>query len=200
MAASTAITGRSVRAVAARTTDLINVLTQKNVDAAAVAGVLRAHGETEPVEDEDVDRLREAAHRIRQVLAAQDTRVAAERINRILDRAHPPRLTDHKGTTHWHVHVDACDDAPWAPWFEASSALMLALVLTDRQRPPGGVCAAHGCERVFVDCGSGSARRYCSKRCATRARVAAHRRATTRKEKASQQMTATASTSTNWSS
>lgn len=79
-------------------------------------------------------------------------------------------------TTHRHVHVDTDDDAPWTECFETSSALTLALLLTDRQRPPGGVCAAHGRERVFVDCGS--ARRYCS----TRARVAAHRRAATFKE------------------
>ncbi|NYH55200.1 putative RNA-binding Zn ribbon-like protein [Nocardiopsis arvandica] len=177
MPSTNAVTGRSVRAVAERTTDLLNALAEEDADAAALARVLRAHGETDPVTSDDVGRMRAAAHRIRAVLAAEDADSAAERINRLLARAHQPRLTDHGGTTHWHVHVDSRDDAPLAEWFLASSCLMLALLLTDRQRPPGGVCAAHGCERVFVDCGSGSPRRYCSRRCATRARVAAHRRA-----------------------
>ncbi|MFD6948541.1 hypothetical protein A6A08_18515 [Nocardiopsis sp. TSRI0078] len=172
-----AITGRSVRAVADRTTDLLNALAEEDTDAAALARVLRVHGETDPVTETDVDQMREAAHRIREVLAVRDVGGAAERINRLLARAHQPRLTDHGGTTHWHVHVDSRDDAPLAEWFTASSCLVLALLLADRQRPPGGVCAAHGCERAFVDLGSGSPRRYCSRRCATRARVAAHRRA-----------------------
>lgn len=177
MATPNAITGRSVRSVAARTVDLVNLLAGGEADAAAVAAVLRAHGETDPVTGDDVARLRGAADRIRAVLALEEVGEAAAAINRLLADARPPRLTDHGGITHWHVHADGDDDAPLDEWFTASACVMLALLVTDRQRPPGGVCADPGCDQVFVDTGSGSRRRFCSRRCATRSRVAAHRRA-----------------------
>lgn len=172
-----AVSGQSVRAVAARTTDLLNVLAEPSVDTTAVEEVLRDHGESEVnLTQDDLDRLIRAAERVRDALAARTTDAAAERVNLLLtESAHPPRLTSHTGTTHWHVHVDSHDDAPWDEWFASSSGMALALLITDRQRPPGGVCAARGCSRAFLDVGSGSPRRFCSRRCATRARVAAHR-------------------------
>lgn len=172
-----AVSGQSVRAVAIRTTDLLNVLAEPSVDTAAVEEVLRNHGEREVnLTQGDLDRLIRAAERVRDALAATSTDTAADRVNLLLaDTAHPPRLTSHAGTTHWHVHVDSHDDAPWGEWFASSAGMALALLLTDRQRPPGGVCAARGCSRAFIDMGSGSPRRFCSRRCATRARVAAHR-------------------------
>ncbi|MFJ6622682.1 CGNR zinc finger domain-containing protein [Kitasatospora sp. NPDC091335] len=42
-------------------------------------------------------------------------------------------------------------------------------------RPLSGRCAAPGCERFFVDTGRRTPQRYCTPRCATRVRVAAHR-------------------------
>lgn len=175
MPTPTALTGRSVRAVAARTADLVNALARPDTGPGRVREVLRAHGETDPVTGDDVEAMRKAAGRIRAVLAADTATTAAAAVNALLAGAHRPRLTDHGGTSHWHVHTDSCDDAPLAEWFAASAGLVLALLLTDRQRPPGGVCAAHGCDLVFIDTGSGSTRRFCSKRCATRARVRAHR-------------------------
>ncbi|MEU7894837.1 CGNR zinc finger domain-containing protein [Nonomuraea sp. NPDC049152] len=44
-------------------------------------------------------------------------------------------------------------------------------------RVPGGLCAATGCGKPYLDLGGGSPRRYCGTRCATRERVAAHRAA-----------------------
>ncbi|NLU68355.1 CGNR zinc finger domain-containing protein [Streptomyces sp. HNM0574] len=49
-------------------------------------------------------------------------------------------------------------------------------LLGEHQRPPGGVCASPRCDHVFVALGSALSRRFCSRRCATRERVAAHRR------------------------
>lgn len=175
MPTPTVLTGRSVRAVAARTADLVNALAEPDTGPARVEAVLRAHGEDDPVTGSDVAELREAAGRIRRVLAARTTAEAAAGVNTLLAAAHRPRLTDHGGASHWHVHTDSCDDAPVAEWFAASAGLVLALLLTDRQRPPGGVCGADDCGRVFIDTGSGSARRFCSRRCATRSRVRAHR-------------------------
>jgi predicted RNA-binding Zn ribbon-like protein len=142
-----------------------------------VKALLVAHGEPAPVElDEgDLVRLRAPAAELRQVFAATDTASAAAALNRILARyGRPPRLTRHGGTP-WHLHVDADDDGDWVDWFAASSAHALAVLLAERQAPPGGVCAAPDCVHPFVDDGRGGPRRYCSQRCATRVRVARHR-------------------------
>lgn len=173
------VAGQSVRSVAARTTDVLNTLAQDEAGPAHLEEVLRAHGEHTPrLHRSDVQALQEVAADLRRVLDAATVEQAAAGINSLLAAwARPPRLTDHEGSTHWHVHVDGHDRAPWAEWFVSSAGMCLALLLADRQRPPGGVCAAHGCTRVFIDTGSGSPRRHCSRRCANRARVAAHRRA-----------------------
>jgi hypothetical protein len=145
---------------------------------AALIAVLRAHGEPEPIaiSDADLDGLRQAAVELWEVFAAAAAGTAAERINALLaGRAHPPRLTDHGGTSGWHLHTDSSDDAPWAEWFLTSSCLALAVLLAERQAPPGGFCASPSCGRPFVNTGRGAARRYCSAACGTRERVARHR-------------------------
>lgn len=143
-----------------------------------VRAVLEAHGETDvDLKPEDVDSLREAASELRAVFAARDVAEAAAVLNHLLaEYAHPPRLTDHADGFGWHLHVDAADDGPWGAWLVTSSALGLAVLLADRQAPPGGLCAASGCGKPFAHLSGGSPRRYCSTRCATRERVAAHRR------------------------
>src|SRR3954453_2566160 len=75
----------------------------------------------------------------------------------------------------WHLHADAADDGPWGAWLVTSSALGLAALLAERQDVPGGLCASASCGKPFAHTGGGSPRRYCSPRCATRERVAAHR-------------------------
>ncbi|MFF0312361.1 CGNR zinc finger domain-containing protein [Streptosporangium sp. NPDC004379] len=171
---------RSTRNTADRAADLVAVL----LDTPAVENVsevLRAYGERGPGGDlgltaGDVAAMREAAARLREVFAAADLDEAAGLLNRILaESARPPRLTTHDGTADWHLHADGEDDAPWAEWFLVSSAMALAMLLTEHRRMPGGICAAPGCDRPFADSSPGSPRRFCSSRCATRARVAGHR-------------------------
>ncbi|WP_234312893.1 CGNR zinc finger domain-containing protein [Streptomyces seoulensis] len=117
-------------------------------------------------------------HHVRRHHQTANTALAAATLNRLL-HAHTGRLrlSSHDGTTPWHPHLDRADDAPWAEWFLASSCLALTVLLWDRRRPPGGTCASPSCGNVYVTQGSGPPRRYCSRRCATRERVAAHRRA-----------------------
>ena len=104
--------------------------------------MLRKYGEPEPIEISaaDLAELRQAALLLREVFAAGDADTAADRLNGLLaGRAHPPRLTTHGGTSGWHLHVDSDDDAPWAEWFLTSSCLALAVLLAERQAPPGRV-------------------------------------------------------------
>ena len=101
---------------------------------------------------------------------------AATVINSLLaGRAHPPRLTNHGGTSGWHLHADSSDDALWGETILTSSCLALAVLLADRQAPPAGLCASPSCGKPFVNVGRGGARRYCSQLCGTRERVARHR-------------------------
>ncbi|MER7506020.1 CGNR zinc finger domain-containing protein [Nonomuraea pusilla] len=168
----------SARAMAARAVDLCVALLHEQPSAESVTSVLRAHGEEGDlgVDDATVARMRGAAARLREVFAAPGPGPAAALLNDLLaGAARAPRLTDHGGASTWHLHVDSGDDAPWDEWFLASSAMALAVLLADHQRVPGGLCASPGCGRPFLDLGGGSPRRYCSTRCATRERVAAHR-------------------------
>jgi hypothetical protein len=182
----------SVRDAAQRAADMLAILLPREgsgsgqvrsasviaAERAALAAVLRAYGEPEPIEisDDDLDGLRQAAISLGEVFAAGDAATAAGRINaRLTGRARPPRLTTHGGTSGWHLHVDGSDDAPWPEWFLTSSCLALAVLLAERQAPPGGFCASAACGRPFVNTGRGAARRYCSPACGTRERVARHR-------------------------
>jgi predicted RNA-binding Zn ribbon-like protein len=185
--------GSSVHDAARRAADIVDVLVPRpgSRDEAArraeryppderarLIAVLRAYGETGPIEISaaDLTELRQAALDLRQVFAAGDTGAAAERINGLLaGRARPPRLTTHGGESGWHLHVDSSDDAPWAEWFLTSSCLALAMLLAERQAPPAGLCASYSCGKPFVNVGRGAARRYCSATCGTRERVARHR-------------------------
>jgi predicted RNA-binding Zn ribbon-like protein len=181
MARQESLLGSSVHDAAQRAADLLAVLLPgpgRRAGPDALVAVLRTYGEPEPIDISaaDLDGLRQAALDLREVFAASDVTAAAELINRLLaGHAHPPRLTTHGGTSGWHLHVDGNDDAPWAEWFLTSSCLALAVLLTDRQAPPGGLCAAASCGRPFVNVGRGAARRYCSAACGTRERVARHR-------------------------
>jgi predicted RNA-binding Zn ribbon-like protein len=174
--------GRAVYEAAERAAALLDVLCdQPDLDGdqrARVARVLREHGEPDLAElsEADLAGLRDAAGLLREVFAASDAAEAAERINALLaGRAQAPRLTSHRGTTGWHLHVDSSDEAPWGEWFITSSCLALAILLSERQQPPAGLCASPSCGRPFVNTGRGSERRYCSAACGSRERVAAHR-------------------------
>ncbi|RSS34634.1 CGNR zinc finger domain-containing protein [Streptomyces sp. WAC05858] len=171
----------SVRDTARRTAALVNALTADPSPAPhTIAGILLDHGEPGPVEltAGDVAGMRTAALRLREVFAAEHVDEAAEVLNRLLrEGTGPLRLSSHDGRSPWHPHLDSDDEAPWGEWFLASSCMALTVLIWDGQRPPGGLCSSSSCGDVFLTVGSGPERRYCSRRCATRERVAAHRRA-----------------------
>lgn len=147
-----------------------------------LAGLLRQHGEspadlTEQAFTTDHARtLRTAVNRLIPVLTETEIDRAAGALNELLEQyTTRPWLSRHDGHA-WHLHVDRGDDAGWDEWFLSSSSLALAQLLADRGRIAWGECAAEACGTLFLDAGPGSARRYCSPACSSRARVAAHRR------------------------
>ncbi|MCC8477636.1 CGNR zinc finger domain-containing protein [Streptomyces parvus] len=172
-------TRHSVLTNARRAAALVNALTGDPPDPGEVAEILYAYGESGTIDltARDLAEMSTAAARLREVFAATDADGAATALNRLLsEHTGPLRLTSHDGDSPWHPHIDHHDDAPWGAWLLASSCLALTVLVWDRQRPPGRICASPSCPDVFINQGSGPDRRYCSRRCATRERVAAHRR------------------------
>ncbi|GAA2441627.1 CGNR zinc finger domain-containing protein [Streptomyces macrosporus] len=169
---------------ARRLVDLANaVRANPDLPRAELVELLIRHGENPDDLTEEAfppaheEALRAAAARMAAVLAETDTDRAAHALNEILAECGArPRLTDHGGRHPWHLHVDRGEDADWADWFLASGALALAQIVTEYGRATWGECAAPGCTTLYLGTGPGSARRYCSTTCASRARVAAHRR------------------------
>ncbi|MFE6051368.1 CGNR zinc finger domain-containing protein [Kitasatospora sp. NPDC056446] len=123
----------------------------------------------------DARELRAATAHVTAVLGTDDPDEAAEAINTLLDRHPPrPRLVRLPGRP-WSLHTRAPADAGLTHWLLSTAALALGLWLSERGGCAWGQCAAPGCGRFFVDTGRRTPQRYCSPRCATRVRVAAHR-------------------------
>jgi predicted RNA-binding Zn ribbon-like protein len=172
-------TRHSVLAMARRTAALINALADDHADPGSIANTLYEYGETAPIDltHRDVTEMRAGAVLLREVFAAEHVDDAAATLNRLLqEHTGPLRLTSHGGGSPWHPHLDRDDDGPLGEWFLASSCMALTVLVWDRQLPPGRACVASSCQNVFITQGRGPERRYCSRRCATRERVAAHRR------------------------
>lgn len=148
----------------------------------AFAALLTRHGES-PADlsgpafsAADADGLRAAVVRITAVLTETDADRAAHTLNALLAECGArPRLSRHDGHA-WHLHIDRGEGAGWADWFLAAGALALAQLLSEHGRISWGECASPRCTALYLGNGPGSARRYCSTTCASRERVAAHRR------------------------
>lgn len=162
------------------TVDLVNTATAgRDVlhTPAELADFLRAHGEPEPiaVDVADVTAVRELRERLRTVFETTVEAEAARIINDLLAAcATTPYLSDHDGTA-WHLHVSHAD-ASWGQWLTARTALALALVIADAGFHRLRRCAAPGCAYVLLDTSRNRTKRFCSTVCATRTRVAEHRR------------------------
>lgn len=168
-------------AVLARTVDLVNVCRTRRADprtsAPTLEGVLRRHGEV--IESSLTQtELRQCAAVLRElagVMETDDVDAAAGALNVLLARyGAAPRLIRHAGWP-WHLHLDGGEDEPWHRWMGATGAFALATRLAGRTDVPWGVCAAEGCEQVFVHDDRGARRRHCSSTCGTRVRVARYR-------------------------
>nr|WP_202453608.1 CGNR zinc finger domain-containing protein [Streptomyces sp. SID4913] len=148
----------------------------------ALAELLARHGErpedltATAFSTADAERLRAAVLRVARILTLTDTDRAALTVNELLAGSDArPRLSRHDGHS-WHLHLDRGEDSGWDDWFTASSALALAQIISENGRATWGECAAPNCANLYLGTGPGAAQRYCSTTCASRTRVAAHRR------------------------
>ncbi|AKU14685.1 CGNR zinc finger domain-containing protein [Luteipulveratus mongoliensis] len=142
----------------------------------AAAEALRADGYEPRVTAAEAEQFRVLAGRLREVFVAADAQelsVAARLVNRLLDETGPrPQLDDHDGELHLHFHGRDPGLYPgWSPGVAAGLAMALGSAMGGRL----GVCEAPGCDRVYVDGSKNGGRRFCSTRCQSRVKAAAHR-------------------------
>ncbi len=127
-----------------------------------------------PEDELDVAQFAALAERIRHVVAVEDRESRVVRLNALLEDFQPsPRVTQHDGQEP-HFHYVAAD-GPAVVHVGASFAMALANALVDYGSDRLGRCAAPDCERLYFDHSRSRQRRFCSKTCATRVHVAAHR-------------------------
>lgn len=128
----------------------------------------------ELAQERDAVVLRRFVLDLRPVFEADTAAEVVGLVNALLAR-HPitPQISDHD-PDRLHLHV-APTAGSAADQLIGESLLGLAGVVCDLGPGRLGVCAAAGCEQVFVDTSPNSSRRYCSDRCSSRANVAAYR-------------------------
>jgi hypothetical protein len=139
--------------------------------------LLVAHDEPEPVAvaARDLADARSARTAFAAVFAASDDRELADRLNAMLARyaAHPRLVLERDQPLH--LHVDR-PGSSWGEWLAASGALALSLLIAEHGANVIGTCGAPDCSHGVLRIGPGPPRRFCDERCASRTRVAAHRR------------------------
>ncbi|MEP6796762.1 MAG: CGNR zinc finger domain-containing protein [Lapillicoccus sp.] len=144
--------------------------------AASVSDVLVSQGRRSRVTAVDADRLRDMAVRLREVFGAADrgdVNRAAVLINGLLEQTSArPRLD--RFDDGWSLHFHGPDDGVVVGW-SAGFASALALCVGSDHAGRLGVCEASPCDRVYVDASKNGTRRFCSTRCQSRVKAAAHR-------------------------
>ena len=145
--------------------------------AGSVAEVL-ARGDRRPrVTTREAGAFRRLAERARTVFEASaegDVPRAAEVVNRLLRESGARPQLDRFGDGTWSVHFHGVDDSLVHGW-SAGVASGLALAIGSDLAGRLGICAAPACDRVFVDTSRNGQRRFCSARCQSRVKAAAHR-------------------------
>lgn len=140
----------------------------------AAQALLEAHRVARAaVDDGQVAALLAWGDRLRPLFSAAQELVA--RVNVLLgEAAARPFLSTHDGQAP-HLHY-ADEEADVVTRVRATTIASLATIVAEATADRLGACAAPGCRQVFVDVSRGGRRTYCTRTCATRMNVDAHRR------------------------
>jgi predicted RNA-binding Zn ribbon-like protein len=114
------------------------------------------------------------ARRVIEDIDAGDLATAAKRTNVLLRRTGARPQLDTHGPGVWNLHFHGPDDGFGVGW-SAGIAAGLAMALGTADAGRLGVCAADACDRVHLDVSRNGGRRFCSTRCQSRTKAAAHR-------------------------
>ncbi|MDN5726586.1 MAG: CGNR zinc finger domain-containing protein [Propionibacteriales bacterium] len=132
------------------------------------------------VEEVDVNDLehtmRRLADELHPVFTAPDAGTAAIRLNEVLATVVVQVSVSINEAWAPHLHFDAHHDG-LAERLRVNCLVSIATVLADQSGAMRlGECAGEGCRHVFVDFSRSGHQLFCSRRCATRTHVSAHRR------------------------
>ena len=144
---------------------------------ALVTEALSGGGRRPRVTQDEADRLVATAADLRAVFeAADEGRLdsAAARVNALLATTRARPQLDKFPDGRWSLHFHGGDDSLALGW-AAGCASALALALGSDLAGRLGVCDAPSCDRVYVDESRNGTRRFCSARCQSRVKAAAHR-------------------------
>jgi len=145
---------------------------------AQVVSDLLARPDYQPqVEEADADGMVALAESLRVVFeaaASGDLDTAATAVNALMrEMGSVPQLDRARGGG-WALHFHGRDPGLVIGW-GAGIAAGLALAIGSDLAGRLGVCQADPCDRVFVDTSKNAGRRFCSTRCQSRVKAAAHR-------------------------
>lgn len=143
----------------------------------AVRAVLERDDYRPALTEEQANALTGLAERVREVFTASssgDVASAACLVNDLLEEfGAAPRLDPARGggwTLHFHGR-DASTVSGWGAGIAAGLAMAIGSDLAGRL----GVCQAAPCDRVYIDTSYSLGKRFCSRRCQSRVKAAAHR-------------------------
>lgn len=155
--------------------DLVNAFSDGAGTLAELRGLLGPHMQSlAGLSAGDLPAVRKLAVQLRDVFTASEPEAAAAILNGLLDRVNAlPQLVAHDGED-WHLHFAPPGATPQR-LLAATTAMGLAIVITEHGMDRLGVCDADTCADVYVDTSRNRSRRYCSLTCSNRANVAAHR-------------------------
>lgn len=143
----------------------------------AVQEAVRADGYDHRPSAADAAAMAELAAGVRPVFEAVERgelRAAARDVNALIDATGPRPQLDEDEDGRFRLHFHGPDDGfrrGWAAGIAAGLAIAIGSELAGRL----GVCGAPDCDRVFVDESRNGGRRFCSTRCQSRVKAAAHR-------------------------
>jgi predicted RNA-binding Zn ribbon-like protein len=114
------------------------------------------------------------ARRVIEDIDGGELALAAKRTNVLLRRTGARPQLDTHGPGVWNLHFHGPDDTFGVGW-SAGIAAGLAMALGTNDAGRLGVCEAERCDRVHLDTSRNGGRRFCSARCQSRTKAAAHR-------------------------
>jgi predicted RNA-binding Zn ribbon-like protein len=143
----------------------------------AVRAVLERDDYRPTITEDEADALTALAGRVRAVFAASssgDVASAARMVNDLLEEfGAAPRLDPARGGG-WTLHFHGRDTSIVVGW-GAGIAAGLGMAIGSDLAGRLGVCRAEPCDRVFIDTSRNLGKRFCSTRCQSRVKAAAHR-------------------------
>lgn len=114
------------------------------------------------------------ARAVLESIDAGDLAGAARRTNGLLRSTGARPQLDGSAGVGWSLHFHGPDDSLGVGW-AAGIAAGLAMALGTPDSGRLGICGAEHCDRAYLDTSRNGGRRFCSTRCQSRMKAAAHR-------------------------